>query len=275
MGEDDPIKTAQEGVSIVKEIIKVAGDDPKVKEAAGNLGQTAVTLARTINNALLPLAAVNFAFEKAKIYFSEKFQQDITEKAEKIPPEHIIQPKASVAGPALQGLAFTHEEPDLKEMFLNLLATSMDERKAALAHPAFVEIIKQLDSDDARLVRGGLESEASSSIVELSLMTKNGGYKVLLRHLLNLRDMDSQEFIENPQLSAHVDNWIRLGLVVVDYTQFITGKESYSWVNERPEFLRFRNALEDDTHTLNYERGIIYRTELGKQFAYAIGLLEQ
>ncbi len=50
MCEDDPIKTTKDEVSIVTEIIKAAGDDPKVKEAAGSLGEKAVTLTKTINN---------------------------------------------------------------------------------------------------------------------------------------------------------------------------------------------------------------------------------
>lgn len=57
MSEDESLRTAKAGVSIVTEIIKAAGEHPNVKEAAGNLGQTAVTLTKTINNALLPLAA--------------------------------------------------------------------------------------------------------------------------------------------------------------------------------------------------------------------------
>ncbi|MDR1227943.1 MAG: DUF4393 domain-containing protein [Azoarcus sp.] len=108
MSDDDPIKVAQDGVSLVAEIIKAAGNDPQIKEAAGNLGRTAVTLTKTINNVLVPLAAINFAFDKARAYFSGKFQQDIVEKAQSIPPEHIVEPKASIAGPTLQGLAFTH-----------------------------------------------------------------------------------------------------------------------------------------------------------------------
>ena len=117
MSNDDPIKVAKDGVSLVAEVIKAAGDNPQVKEAAGNLGQTAVTLTKTINNVLVPLAAINFAFDKARTYFSGKFQQDIAEKTQAIPPEHVVEPKASIAGPTLQGLAFTHEEPSLKEMY--------------------------------------------------------------------------------------------------------------------------------------------------------------
>jgi hypothetical protein len=167
MSEDNPIKAAHEGVSLVAAVIKAAGDNPQVKEAASNLGQAAVTLTKTINNVLVPLAAINFAFDKARAYFSGKFQQEIAEKAKAIPEEHIVEPKASIAGPTLQGLALTHEEPDLKEMYLNLLATAMDGRAANLAHPAFVEIIKQLDSKDARLIREPLQSPIPIPIVKI------------------------------------------------------------------------------------------------------------
>lgn len=117
MAEEDSMKTAKDGIVVLGEIIKAAGDSPQAKEAANNLGQTAVTLTKTINNVLLPLAAVNFAFDKARSYFNGRFQQDLGEKTAKIPSENVVEPKASIAGPALQGLAFTHEEPSLKDMF--------------------------------------------------------------------------------------------------------------------------------------------------------------
>ena len=273
MTEDNPIKTAKEGVSVVTEIIKAAGDDPKVKEAAGNLGQTAVTLTKTINNALLPLASVNFAFDKARTYFSKKFQEDLSDKAESIPHEHLIEPKASVAGPALQGLAFTHEEPNLKEMFLNLLTTSMDGRKADLAHPAFVEIIKQLDSEDARLVQSTLKTTSPLPIIEIHTVHKNGkGQHSQLRHVLNLRDTTTGEYIEDSKLPAMVDNWIRLGLVSVDYDKHLADESRYSWAEKRPEFMRLCDTLNNEHQKVEFTQGIIYRTELGKQFAAAIGL---
>lgn len=273
MSEENPLQTAKDGVSLVTEIIKAAGDNPQVKEAAGNLGQTAVTITKTINNALLPLAAVNFAFDKARTYFADKFQQDISEKAAVIPPEHIIEPKASVAGPTLQGLAFAHEEPNLKEMYLNLLATAMDDRVASNAHPAFVEIIKQLDSEDARLVRGALQSEIAIPIVQIHRRLKGStGYNVLLRHMLNLTDSITGVTVEDPRLPAMIDNWVRLGLVEVAYDKHLNVLEHYSWVEQRPEFLRFSQAPVPDESKIDIQKGILYRTELGKQFAQAIGL---
>jgi hypothetical protein len=273
MLKDDSLKVAKDGISLVAEVIKAAGDNPKVKEAAGNLGHTAVTLTKTINNVLVPLAAINFAFDKARAYFSGKFQQEIAEKAESIPPEYIVEPKASIAGPTLQGLAFTHEEPDLKEMYLNLLATAMDGRSASTAHPAFVEIIKQLDSEDARLVRSALQSPSAMPIVQIHRKVNGGtGYHVLAQHVLNLTDTATETPVEDPQLPAMIDNWIRLGLVEVAYDKHLTDPTNYAWADQRPEFLRLSQTPQPDGATVEYQKGILQRTELGKRFAKAIGL---
>lgn len=273
MPDQDPLKSAKDGVSLVTEIIKAAGDNPQVKEAATNLGQTAVTLTKTINNVLVPLAAINFAFDKARTYFSGKFQQELAEKAATIPPEQLVEPKASVAGPTLQGLAFTHEEPNLKEMYLNLLATAMDGRKASIAHPAFVEIIKQLDSEDARLVRGALQSESAIPIVQIHRKPMNNkGYNVLVQHLLNLTNSATGAPVEDAGLPALIDNWIRLGLVHVAYDKFLSDPQHYSWVEQRPEFLRLSQASQPDEAKVEFQKGIMSRTELGKRFGQSIGL---
>lgn len=270
---DDSIKTATSGVALVGEIIKAAGDNPKVKESGQNLGQTALTITKAINNVLLPIAAVNFAFDKARIYFSERFQQDISQKTSAIPPEQIIEPKASIAGPALQGLAFTHEEANLKDMYLSLLATAMDGRIATEAHPAFVEIIKQLNSEEADLIRGVLQSPSAIAIVEVRI-TKVGkpGWNILAKHLLNMRDLVTSSPIENPRIPAMIDNWARLGLINVDYTLHLSDEDSYSWVENRPEVARYRQENENDTQKISFSNGIIVRTALGTQFAKAVGL---
>ncbi len=275
MSSEDPLSTAKSGVALVGEIIKAAGESPQVKEAAGNLGTTAVTLTKTINNALLPLAAINFAFDKARAYFSGKFQQDLSDRAAKIPPEAMVEPKASIAGPTLQGLAFTHEEPNLKNMYLNLLATSMDGRVSATAHPAFVEIIKQLDSEDADLMRGALRISTAIPIAQLRVTTVGEqGYHIVATHLLNLRGGPDQTLhIQNPRLPAMIDNWSRLGLVEVDYNQHLTDPAAYEWVERRPEVIRLRHERETDKVKVTHQKGILIRTQLGERFASAVGLL--
>ena len=62
MCEDDPIKTRKDELPIDTEIIKAAGDDPKVKGATGNLGEKTVTPTKTINNKQYNLTASGCRF---------------------------------------------------------------------------------------------------------------------------------------------------------------------------------------------------------------------
>ncbi len=273
MALDDEIKTVKEGVAVVGEIIKAAGDNPNVKEAGSNLGQTALTITKTINNALLPLAAINFSFDKARAYFSEKFEKDLSEKADKIPLEDIVEPKASIAGPTLQGLAFTHEEENLKDMYLSLLATAMNGKTSEDAHPAFVEIIKQLTSEEAQLLEGVLKSSGALPICEVRLQ-KNGKreWNTLLKHLINISDSETGKPVENRRFPSMVENWVRLGLVEVTYTTHLTNKDVYNWNESRPEVEELRKKHENETSKIIFQNGLIEKTALGEHFAKAVDI---
>lgn len=256
----------------VGELIKAAGESEPAKEAAQNLGKTAVIITSTINNLLLPLAAVNYAFDRARRYFVEKFNDDLEERVREIPADCLIEPKASLAGPALQGLAFSHEEPDLKQLYLELLGTSMDSRSASAAHPAFVEVIKQLTTKEARLLKALLPGN-DLSIARIQLELDTGGKMVLLNHLLNLVDPSTRQGVEIPELPSMVDNWIRLGLVQVDYMRYLNSKDAYDWVEQRPEYLEECAKHRGKPVNVSFQKGLFTSTDFGVQFAKATGML--
>jgi hypothetical protein len=95
---------------------------------------------------------------------------------------------------------------------------------------------------------------------------------VLVQHLLNLTNSATGVPVEDPQLPAMIDNWIRLGLVEVSYDKHLIDAAHYSWADQRPEFLRLSQAQQPDEARVEYQKGIMQRTELGKRFAKAIGL---
>lgn len=274
MTDNDPIKSAKDGIALVGEIIKAAGDNPNVRQAGSELGQTALTLTKAINNVLLPLAAVNYAFEKARIYFAEDFQRDLAKKVDSIPPEYLVEPKPSIAGPALQGLAFSYEEVDLREMYLSLIAKAMDGRSANIAHPAFVEIIRQLSGEEAEYLRDILKQKSAVPIVEVRFTTEgNPGYQVIAKHLMGL-NAGAPDFqpVENPMIPALLENWVRLGLVSFDYATFLTAEKAYEWVDARPEYIRLKAERETPKGKVSFQRGIVVRTAFGMQFADAVGI---
>jgi hypothetical protein len=175
----------------------------------------------------------------------------------------------------MQGLAFSYEEPDLKELYLSLLASAMDGRVSADAHPGFVEIIRQLTSEEARLLRIVLSATSNLPIVEVRLqMPESQGFVALLQHLVPFASSAGVP-IENPRVTAIVDNWIRLGLVTADYGIRLTGDERYAWVESRPELVRLKTQQETEENKITYERGVLTRTAFGLQFAAAVGIVDR
>lgn len=266
------IQDASTVTKAVGELIRVAGDSKEAKEAGSEIGKTAVTLAKALNNCLIPLAAVNFAFDKARVYFQGDFQEDLRRVTKRIPPEALIEPRSSLAGPAIQGIAFTHEEPPLKQMYLELLSNSMDERHAGDAHPAFVEIIRQLTALEAEQLKKVLTSE-TAPIAKIKEIHAAGGSRVLYNHLLAWGDDDNTP-VKEPRLPSMVVNWMRLGLIDVDYTRWIASDEAYEWAEARPELKELRDANSREGVTVQIQRGIMSVTPFGMYFAKATGLLE-
>ena len=59
-------------------------------------------------------------------YFDGVFEKELAAKTAHIPDDRLQQPAPSVAFPAMQGLGYSLTEAELKEMYLNLLATATD-----------------------------------------------------------------------------------------------------------------------------------------------------
>jgi len=102
------------------------------------------------------LAAAGFpSFDQLKAR-TGKFFARVERKLADVPEDRLQPPPATIAAPAaLQcGLLGDGDEvAELREMFENLLAASMDRRTASSAHPAFVSIISQLTPDEARILK--------------------------------------------------------------------------------------------------------------------------
>lgn len=276
MPDEDVIKSAGTAVNVVAALIKAAGDNEHARAAGSNLGKAAVTVTAFINNALLPIAAINFSMKKARDYFEGQFGEDMKGRIDQLPNEAIVEPKASIAGPALQGLAFSFEEPSLKELYLNLLASAMDGRTPELAHPAFVEVLKQLTSREADLLRMFCGTRQAVAIVKYQATDiHTSKYSELQRHTMDWHD-DKGNRAEMPSAQVFIDNWIRLGLVTVDYMSYLTEENLYAYATERPEYARHVEAYAHrPERKIDVARGSIRSTDFGYEFGEAVGLREK
>ncbi len=260
--------TATSVATAVGELIRAAGDSNEAKQAGAEVGKVLVTVTKALNNVLLPLAALNNGFDRARAYFDKRFGEDVAEKTKQIPPEKLIEPKILIAGPIIQNLAFTLEDPPLKEMYLELLGKSMDERQQGKAHPAFVEIIRQITSEEAKELKAVLRAN-QIAIAIIHEARPGGGSIYRYEHLLDWRDADDKPAL-NPKLPMMIVNWIRLGLIEVNYDRWLSDDHHYEWMEHRPELITIKQRSPQDSITT--QKGILSVTSFGKEFAESTGL---
>lgn len=266
-----PITTTAQ---VAKDLMELAKNDSNTIEATRNFGESAVIVSKAVKNCLLPLAAVNFGIDKAKAYFQNKFAKDLEEKTQHISPENVVEPKASIAGPALQGLAFCHEEAPLREMYLNLLSSSMDANLQDSTHPAFIEIIKQLNSKEVFYLDYFLKAGVSSPIGRVMFKdVDSDSFYIGRKNITNLT-VKGEHYYDS-QLPMFIDNWIRLGLFAIDYDKFIKfDNDPYESMKLRDEF-KSDESFEQPTFTKTLEKGCLERTLFGEQFAKIVGIIER
>lgn len=70
-----------------------------------------------------------------------------------LPPEQISFDRPRVALQALNEAKFTINEEEIQRLFSNLISASLDNKSSGSAHPAYIEIIKQLQPDEAKILR--------------------------------------------------------------------------------------------------------------------------
>jgi len=151
----------------------------------------------------------------------------------------------------------------------------MDGRVAQSVHPAFVEIIRQMTGDEATVIRGILQYDKPTAIVEVrrAVTAQTPEFLVLIRNLLPMINKDTGAPMEFPGVDVMVDNWVRLGLVEVDYMYQVAGPGAYDWLWSRHEVLRLKEMDGDAPPLLGSRNGLIQRTSLGLAFAQAVGLM--
>jgi len=165
----EPISTIKTAAEIVKpdsasEILALQNSSDTRLQNAGNYeADTKQKIAETKNflatiahgGLVVPLKKVGGAVIKIAESFSlhsESTKNAINNKVEHLKSQGILSGEISSI-PAFADMAerlvYLDEEPDLKQMFEDLLISTVDSTKTNINHPAYVEILKQITNQEA------------------------------------------------------------------------------------------------------------------------------
>ena len=198
---------------------------------------------------------------------AEWFVPTMEDKIKFILPENLTSAKISIAGPSLEAIKYLEEEIELRDMYANLIATSMDITKRQNAMPSYIEIIKNMNGNDAIILKYFVENEISTYI---DVMIGNeispeqmldGTYISLILEELN---------ISMPANGLNsILNLKRLGLIESPSTHTLFD-DSYDKILAHDAIKQMFDNLKNNSWTIKSIHKKFYKmTELGRSFAAA------
>lgn len=217
------IKETLEAVQGIVEAVPVYED--MLQPASKEVGKSLLTITKVVNVALSPLTGLVWGYEKIANYLETR----MAEKLKDVPEENISTPPPSIAVPAIEALRYTGEVDELREMFSNLIATAMNKETTSLAHPSFVEIIKQLHPDEAKIIRS--LSDTRLPLLDVYIQFENMSVIPIMQ---NFSDIAERVGCETPSsLSSYLINLSRLGLISIEESRLVND-ESYDILLNHP-----------------------------------------
>lgn len=256
------IKDTADAVKGIFEAVPVYED--MLQPATQELSKGFLTLAKTVNICLAPLSGLVWGYGK----ISQYLDSSIAEKLKDVPEENIITPDPSVAGPAIEAMRFSAHNEDIKEMFSSLLATAMNSRIAEQAHPAFVEIIKQLSPDEARII-SNIRHNGLFALVGVKSVMADGtnGFNDLKK---NFSNFPYELGCSHPEMtSSYIQNLDRLGLISIDKGTHIKEDIIYKGLVDHPVIENIASSIQDPLRKAEISKYSFSRTEFGEKFVNA------
>ncbi len=219
--------------------------------------------------ALIELAVnpVVFYSEIARINYKHRLEQ-YQKKMENVKEEDRCEVHPEIGVPIMQVLHYTTND-DIAEMFTNLLASASISQLAGNAHPAFVEMIKQMSPDEAMIVQY-LSKGQSIGYVTLNAQKKDDdGFITLVLKEVGIAGLVPLMYKQNSKV--YMSNLLSLGIIADSVDEYIDDEKMYNQIIEYNNLKDVKETHEsmEEYSSVDIEKGYYYVTEIGRLFINA------
>lgn len=204
---------------------------------------------------------------------TETYRQEIQSALEKIPEENRIEPKRCVVGPAMEASKHFVDEPELRKMFVNLIAAASDSRKYMNAHPRFTTIIQNLSPFEGQLIKETnilrmdspccsirFQQNNTASTSSDIFTSINEGYEVLSHFIAFDNKPLSKDEVN--LYSIAIENLLHLELAMIPNMYTLTDNAQYDIYRNLQPLHEFLSEVEQTLKTDDYQN---YSCSLIKQ----------
>lgn len=228
----------------------------KLAKAAGTTVDILNSLLRTVQRA--PSTAVSGGQA-----FGRKFKALLSKRIGEIPADRRVRPLDAIAVPALHALTLRIDEPEIADMFATLLCSSMDRETAGQAHPAFVRVLSEIVSDEAKILRHLRDFDAVPAI---DVFSTESGTGLVGARLEGLSLIAIEAGAENRgALPVYTRNLIRLGLVAMEVDEVFEDSK-YEKLESSTPIRAVMEHVKSKGRIPELRRRAIRLTEFGRAF---------
>ena len=168
----------------------------------------------------LVFGGIGHLAEKRKLRYAvelEKYNKELQETINEIPKENRVEPDIQIVAPALEASKYYVEKEELRKMFVNLIAASINSDKVASVHPIFNDIIRKLSSTDALLFKAVANGDYGDDCIIFGASVENISFSLTILEQLGLIVSKTHKGEDGDNLKKNViSNDIRIYKSVIE-----------------------------------------------------------
>lgn len=226
-----------------------------VSPTAKELG---ITLKELTNVVLKPVRGIIWGFDTIIEYIKVELLNYFAERnidISKINPNF----DKSIVVPTIEALRYTKD--DIKQMFIHLLGASLCKETSEFVHPAFVEILKQMTSDEAKIIKQLPKKSLYEPIIDIEVQKAQiNGIFTVFSNFSVIADEAGCEYPEKGHI--YINNLLRLGLVDVPPSSYLIDDWRYEKIFNNKYFNK-QNNIASQYGKVTYRKKMVGLTSLG------------
>lgn len=235
---------------------------PKAKPKPARKRQGSVTrlprvTSTEINTVLSDAHQEIWGLDRIHQFVSTKVEDVLA--ARQVPRQSVQAPSLDIAVPAIEAMRYCQFRSEMTA----LIASAMDRRLSHQAHPAFVNILRQLAPDELRILSLMPPQEEVLPLGNLHLVLSEGRTRIIYRSIVPKHIADACK--AKQAIPTYIDNLDRLKLITSPDTLSIRDEAVYADLMQQEFCFDLRNALPKRARP-RLERRTLALTALGENF---------
>lgn len=194
--------------------------EPSTKELL--LNPTAKTLGKALNAAATLLCSPLLLLGSVTQSTIDKFSSEVAQKVNGIPEQYRDSSKSNIILQEIEAARYHISREDLRQMYVNLIASTADSRKNQHVNPRMPVVLSQLDKDTVFFL-ADIYGQGSHILPlgQLKVVFKSGGNTTVLQKMC-IKEDDSVI----TDVGSRADVLTSLGVLELSHTRHLVGENS-------------------------------------------------